>query len=167
MVGLLRAGEPYLGVVIDPLEGHAYEAIRGQGAFHVLNGKRTPLHVTERNNFSEMPLVISTGFPEEKLKTVRETLTGPVVEPINSVGIKVGLVVRQVGDIYISHHPVHYWDTAAPQIILEEAGGTFTRLDGQPLKYSLGSSNSHNVPTLATNGTRHRQLADLLSPYFE
>ncbi len=162
MIGLLKEGKPYLGVVVDPLEGHLYEAIRGEGAFHTLNGKREKLQVSNRNDFKEMPIVISTGFPKDKLEIIQKKLGGEIIPPINSVGIKVGLIVRQVGDIYINHHPVSYWDTCAPQIILEEAGGKFTKLDGTKPDYELISPFSDKSLTLVSNGKQHGRLIETL-----
>lgn len=160
MVGLLKEGKPHLGVVVDPLEERAYEAVSGQGAFHSHRGRVDRLHVSRRRDFGAMPLVVSTGFPEAVLAAIRERLGSPVLPPVNSVGIKVGLLVRQTGDVYVNHHGVHYWDTCAPQIILEEAGGIFTRMDGSELSYDLGRGFSHESKTLASNGTRHRDLVD-------
>jgi len=166
MIGLLKGEKPVLGVVVDPLEGHVYEAIKGQGAYHTYKGHRQRLSVSKRNDFSKMSLVISTGFPGDTLEKIRQILSGPLVAPINSVGIKVGLLVRQEGDLYINHHSVHYWDTCAPQVILEEAGGIFTRLDGKPLTYEIEKTFSHDSPTLATNNTRHSEITDILLPLF-
>jgi len=164
MIGLLQNQQPVLGVVVDPLENLVYEAVRGQGAFLFNGMQRIALHVSERRDFGDMPLVVSTGFPTDKMEQIRPTLSGPLLPPINSVGIKVGLVVRQEADIYINHHPVHLWDTCAPQIILEEAGGRMTRLDGKPLGYELTAPFSHQSLTLATNGSRHDEISSLLTP---
>lgn len=165
MIGLLKAGIPYLGVVVDPLEGREYQAVRGKGAFHLFSGKKEKLVVSKRADFKEMPLVISTGFPDPKLEKAKQELGCPVLPPINSVGVKVGLLVRQLGDIYLNHHGVHYWDTCAPQMILEEAGGMMTLLNGKPLEYDFSSGAagmSHPMPTLATNGTRHQDLIEYI-----
>ncbi len=162
MVGLLKRGQPHLGVVVDPLEGFVYESVRGGGATITLKGEKKRIEVSKRKEFSEMPLVVSTGFPADKLRRIRGQLRGPLLDPINSVGIKIGLLVRQKADIYVSHHSVHYWDTCAPQVILEEAGGVFTRLDGRPLTYSMDSNFSHGSLTLASNGRCHAELVRLL-----
>ncbi len=166
MVGLLHNLRPTMGIVVDPLEGRLYEAVRGQGAFQEFKGNREPLSVSIRDRFEDMRLVVSTGFPEEAMKRLRTTLKGSALASINSVGIKVGLVVRQEADVYVSHHPVHYWDTCAPQVILEEAGGVFTKIDGSPLVYDLSSDFAHAGLTLATNGARHAELVSKLSGLF-
>lgn len=163
MVGLLYQGSPVLGVVVDPMEDRLYEAVRGEGAFQTYRGKKAQIRVSSRDQLAEMPLVVSTGFPEEKMKRIRQSFSGPLMNPINSVGIKVGLVVRQEADIYLNHHSVHYWDTCAPQAILEEAGGIFTRLDGTPLRYDLTKGFSHEALTLATNGRRHTDCVRIFS----
>ncbi len=166
MVGLLKKKTPYLGVVVDPLGGLVYEAVKGEGAWIQSKGDRRRVHVSERREFSRMPLVVSTGCPSDPLEKTRTLLKGPVLPPINSVGIKVGLLVRSQADIYISHHPVHLWDTCAPQVILEEAGGQLTALDGSPLIYAPAKKQSHDVLILGSNGTRHADLARLIAPIF-
>lgn len=110
-----------------------------------------------------MPLVLSTGFPQDKLAEIKKGLGVPVIEPINSVGIKVGALVRQEADIYFSHHPVHYWDSCAPQVILEEAGGVMTDLQGNSFIYDLTGSHEHKGLPLASNGTRHQDLVRILT----
>lgn len=166
MVGLLQAGRPLLGVVVDPLEGRTYRAIRGAGASHSHQGKTEPLQVSARRDLAAMPWVVSTGFPEANLQRAKALLPGRLLPPINSVGIKVGLLVRQEADIYLNHHPVSYWDTGAPALILEEAGGRFTALDGSPLNYFLRPPFGHGVKTLASNGPLHAELASRLPQVF-
>ncbi|QQR81733.1 MAG: hypothetical protein IPJ69_06445 [Deltaproteobacteria bacterium] len=164
MIGLLYQSQPYLGVVVDPIQKITYEAVKGQGAFMTLAAKRSQLKVSERKDFSKMPLVHSPGIPEEKLKQVLDQLHCPVIEPINSVGIKVGHLVRQEADIYLNHHSCHYWDTAAPQIILEEAGGIFTKIDGSALVYAIDHGDyDHHSPSIASNNTQHSQIVDMVS----
>jgi 3'(2'),5'-bisphosphate nucleotidase len=165
MIGLLKEGRPYLGVIVDPLEGRLYQAIRREGAFHFLGGKKQQLQVSSRRDFREMPLALSTDFPKGPLGKIQERLHCPVLTPINSVGIKTALLARQVGDLYINHHSVSYWDTCAPQILLEEAGGAFTRWDGAALTYPLEPPYDHRGPTLASNGTRHEEVLRLLSDF--
>ncbi len=177
MVGLLKAGRPCLGVVVDPLEGHLYEAVRGEGSYFFAltptlsrlqagEGEAKPrvrARVSSRTKLEEMPVITSTGFPPALEKDLRRRLPGPWIPAVNSVGVKVGYLTRELADIYINHQRVHYWDTCAPQIILEEAGGVITFLDGESLSYSLGTgSYRHRGPTLATNGLRHKDILTIL-----
>jgi 3'(2'), 5'-bisphosphate nucleotidase len=162
MVALLFQGRPVLGVVYDPLDGHLFEAVRGGGCYHTHQGRRRRVRVSDRARFDEMPVVVSTGFPETWRSFLADELKFPFLPPINSVGIKVAHVVRQEADVYINHHPVHLWDTAAPGLILAEAGGRMTLLDGTPLAYDLDGDLRHPQGTLATNGRRHQDLVSIV-----
>ena len=47
------------------------------------------------------------------------------------------------------------WDQAAGSLVLEEAGGCITDLDGRPLDFTTGRSLTHNRGILASNGFLH------------
>ncbi len=162
MVGLLEGGRPALGVVYDPLTDRLYEAVRGGGAFLFTGKTRGSLRVSGRDRWTEMPVITSSGFPEPLRRRLEGTLGVAFLNPINSVGVKVGYLARQEADLYINHHPVHYWDTAGPLVVLEEAGGRMTQWDGSPLTYNLDGIPAHAQATLATNGRRHQDLVDHL-----
>lgn len=162
MAGLLHRGIPVLGLVYDPLEDHFYESARGNGAFHVHGGRRERVRVSDRADWAAMPLITSTGFPGNLAEALRRAIPIAMLEPVNSVGVKVGYLVRGAADIYVNHHPVHYWDTCGPLAILEEAGGTMTHWDGTPLAYSMDGSYRHPGPTVATNARRHQEVLDVL-----
>lgn len=162
MLGLLYGGRPVLGVVYDPLGDRLYEASVGHGAFLTEGGRRSPLRVTERRAWREMPVITSTGFPAPLRERLAADPGLKFLDPINSVGIKVGYLVRGAADLYFNHHPVHYWDTAGPLAILEEAGGRMTQWDGSPLTYNEGGRHAHSQPTVATNGVRHADVVALV-----
>lgn len=48
------------------------------------------------------------------------------------------------------------WDQAAGSIVVEEAGGRVTDLDGKPLDFSQGRTLAGNRGVVATNGTLHK-----------
>jgi 3'(2'), 5'-bisphosphate nucleotidase len=80
------------------------------------------------------------------------------------VGLKVGLIAEKVCDIYIHPSPrTKLWDTCAPQIILEEAGGRFTDLFGYEILYNRADLQNRNG-ILATNGAVHESAIERLKP---
>jgi 3'(2'),5'-bisphosphate nucleotidase len=162
MAGLLYQGTPVLGIVYDPLEGSYYEAARGAGATFIKKSERQTVRVSDRKDWPRMPVITSVGFSEKLKETVTRAFPVPFSAPINSVGVKVGYMVRQFADIYINHHPVHFWDTAGPLVILEEAGGVMTEWDGSPLRYDDLKSLVHPLPTIASNNLRHGELVGFL-----
>ncbi len=54
------------------------------------------------------------------------------------------------------------WDQAAGSIVVEEAGGKVTDLDGKPLDFSHGTSLEQNRGVLATNGKVHHAALEAL-----
>jgi 3'(2'), 5'-bisphosphate nucleotidase len=54
------------------------------------------------------------------------------------------------------------WDQAAGSIIIEEAGGRVTDLDGKDLDFTLGRTLAHNRGICATNGVLHERTLDAL-----
>ena len=115
-----------------------------------------------------MPVITSKGFPTEWQKGFEQKCGSRFLDPIHSVGVKVGYLVRQLADLYLNHHPVHLWDTCAPLLILEEAGGRMSHWDGTPLDYSFTGDFTHPQGTVATNGVRHddviKMIRDLPKP---
>src|SRR6266516_2035209 len=55
------------------------------------------------------------------------------------------------------------WDTCAPQVILREAGGSFTDLFGQSIRYNSPEL-QHLNGLVATNGAAHVQVIQALAP---
>jgi 3'-phosphoadenosine 5'-phosphosulfate (PAPS) 3'-phosphatase len=72
-----------------------------------------------------------------------------------SAGIKLARVARGESDLYISTYDMmNDWDLAAGHVLVAEAGGRVTTLDGRPLRY--GEPNpAHAGGLLATNGCLH------------
>jgi 3'(2'), 5'-bisphosphate nucleotidase len=54
------------------------------------------------------------------------------------------------------------WDQAAGSIVVEEAGGRITDLDGRPLDFSHGRTLAKNRGILATNGRLHEAVLSAL-----
>ena len=81
-----------------------------------------------------------------------------------SVGLKIGLIAEGVCDIYIHLSPrTKLWDTCAPQIILEEAGGRLTDIFGERMRYDVEDLQNHNG-IVASNGAAHDEAIKRLKP---
>ena len=146
-----------LGVVYDPSRDELFVAERGGGA--TLND--APIRVSATKTLGESLLV--TGFPY----TIRETPDTNLPEyAAFSVRAR---AVRRLGSAVIDLAYVACgrfdgfwelrlgaWDVAAGSVLVEEAGGTVTGIDGRPLDL--------DAPTLvATNGLVQRAVLDVLA----
>jgi len=161
MVGLAIAGRPVLGIVYQPDQDILLEGIVGQGAFVTEGGLRRAVRVSGVSDPAAMRLVVSRSHRNPIVDAVKETL-GITAERISgSVGIKIGLLVRQLADLYI--HPgrgTKLWDTCGPEAILLAGGGQMTAPDGTLLRYDVPEPALPGL--IASNGTAHDRVVAAL-----
>jgi 3'(2'), 5'-bisphosphate nucleotidase len=164
-IGLAENGKAIMGVVFQPAVNVLYFASKDAGAFRVEpNGEILHLQVSEKTDFSKMNLAISFNHRSPKMKLIKQRLGIKKETPRGSVGIKVGLVVTRECDLYLHlSNRTKYWDTCAPQIILEEAGGKFTDIFGGEYRYDLSDVQNHNG-LVASNGVSHDRIIKKLRP---
>jgi histidinol-phosphatase len=65
------------------------------------------------------------------------------------------LVARGAADVMLEAE-LATWDFAATRIVVEEAGGRMTQLDGNPVE--------HGMSVLVTNGVLHDEIVARLRP---
>lgn len=163
-IGLTQNGEAVLGVVYLPFHGEIMYAVRGEGTYHEEHGETRRLNVSDFTEFSDIRFASSRSHRSQKLNRVMEDLGLEREVRRGSVGLKVGLIAKQECDLYIHLSPrTKFWDTCAPQIIVEEAGGTMTDLFGAPIKYDLHDVQNHNG-IVASNGSIHEKTISRLKP---
>ena len=145
-IGLTENGEVILGVVFLPVHNTLYFAARGAGAFMIQNEEAPQrLNVSDKTDFTEMLLASSRNHRSPKMYRIIEDFGFRQEIQRGSVGVKIGLIAQQICDAYIHLSPrTKFWDTCAPQIILEEAGGKMTDLFGYPMRYDLHDVQNHN-----------------------
>jgi 3'(2'), 5'-bisphosphate nucleotidase len=158
LIGLVKDNEPYLGVVYEPATGNVYFAEKEKGAFCEKNGITEMIHVSDRKDFSEMRIFHSRSHLLEKELLLAEKLKIENKLTMGSAGLKIIKIAEGMGEIYInSSDKTSEWDTCAPSLILEEAGGIITSGKGEKLKYNKKDPR-HVDGFIATNGTAHRNI---------
>ncbi len=163
MIGLAIDGIPTLGITYAPMRDELYYAEKGSGAYLRKEGHTERIHVS---NIASLQTARSVGY--RRLKEPRELdkyvdrLALRVVATEGTNTLKIGKVSQGIADVAINTNTdVSKWDFCAPQIILEEAGGRVTDINGNPIDYlSLGTS--LNKSFVATNGILHDRLIDIL-----
>ncbi|HUH13410.1 MAG TPA: inositol monophosphatase family protein [Longimicrobiales bacterium] len=155
-VAVLHRGRVLAGAVSTSATGEAWWAARGGGAFH--QGRR--IHVSE---IERMPqALIGTGFPFKALH-----LLPPYLGQFERV-LRATAGVRRAGAaaLDLCHLATGWldgfwelvlapWDFAAGALLVEEAGGIITALDGGDVVRGDGS-------VLAGNPTVHEALGGLV-----
>lgn len=164
-IGLAIDGESVLGVVYEPLIERMFWAVKDEGAWlELTNQEPKRLQVSNKTDFREMVLAASRSHYNPKLKRVFQHFRLKKEIKRGSVGVKVGLLAMQESDLYIHFSPrTKQWDTCAPQIILEEAGGAMTDLFGSKIIYNTPDVQNHNG-LVSTNGVSQDAVIKNLRP---
>jgi 3'(2'), 5'-bisphosphate nucleotidase len=164
-IGLMEGGEIVLGVVFQPTTDILYFATKGNGAFMIeKKGEPQRLQVSQKTNFREMTLAVSRSHPSSRMHQLVEYFGFKDKFSHGSVGLKVGLLTRQIADIYIHLSPrTKFWDSAAPEIIIKEAGGEMTDIFGEKIDYTISDVQNYNG-VLASNGVAHEKAVEKLKP---
>ncbi len=164
ILGAAINGVPTFGVVYIPARETIYFAEKGQGAylqFLKANNKPTIIRTCEVISRLETSCLVrddDMGGKKKKFSEVIEGLTHRSIHEDGSAGIRICAVAQGSGDTYL--HPsdtISQWDTAGPQVVLEEAGGKISNAFGEPLIYAPNNL-QHSNGVLASNGVLHPDL---------
>ena len=148
----LIALDGQLGVVSAPALNRRWWAVRGEGA--MCDGR--PIHVSAVDRFEDAQVGYDS-LTDFDAAGIGNRFVGLVRRCARSRGFGdfwIHMLVAE-GAIEIATEPkVAWWDMAAVQIIVEEAGGRFTNLQGEA-RADGGSG-------LSTNGKLHHQVLEAL-----
>ena len=160
-LALTHKGRPVLTVVACPALEKLYYAVLNGGAYvETSDGESTPLKVSQRSQLEDLTVVVSRTHRDDRFNKLLQQLSCQNQLAVGSVGGKIGAIVDQRADVYISlsgKSAPKDWDMAAPELILTEAGGRFTHADGSPLTYNTGDVNQWGC-LIASNGLCHDEL---------
>jgi len=155
-IALEHKGEIVLGVVCIPYSDEIYWAEKGKGAY--LNGK--PIHVSERTMKNALVIFDSTLYTEKAARMgflatlIDETFT---LRMSGSTARNLTYIANGNADLVVEYSDKP-WDFAAGGLIVEEAGGKMTTLDGD--KWS-----PYVQGYIASNGKFHDEVLQLLRPF--
>lgn len=163
-IGLAIDGKPSLGVVYLPFHQELYAAIAGRGAFVESGGSKSWLSSSNISDPEAMTAAVTRNHLTERiLRTIDHFRFRSIVRR-GSVGLKTGLIASGQCDVYIHPSPrTKIWDTCAPQVILEEAGGRITDLFGRGLNYRRRDLQNRDG-LVASNGAAHDMIIERLQP---
>jgi myo-inositol-1(or 4)-monophosphatase len=132
-VALERAGGVLVGTVYDPCSDECFTATLGGGAY--LNGKRLAVSTVERMSQALVATSFSTsvqrGDPEVR-EFVEVLVTSQAARRMGSSALNLCYVAAGRFDAYWAS-TTKTWDVAAGFLLVSEAGGVVTGLDGGPV----------------------------------
>ena len=129
-IALVEKGCPVIGVLYGPVLDKLYVAVDGEGA--TLNGKRIAASSAESLLDGEfiIPARIATTIQEQLNKQMKRA------PHIPSLAYRIALIADGTYSAGIARPGACDWDIAAADLILTEAGGQFTDLNGHRLVYN-------------------------------
>ena len=147
-LALAHKEEILLGIAYDPVRDELFRAEKGLGAF--LND--SPIAVSNKTSLQAALVGFDMGYDAEIGQEILGVASAlwPVVVSVRVMGsAALGLAYAACGrlDLYL-HLALYPWDLAAGILLVREAGGVITELDGQPV-----SIRSKSV--IATNSGIH------------
>jgi len=153
---LERNGQPIVGAIYDPSRRELFTAERGLGAW--LNG--APLRVSSAETLIDA--LLCTGFPYSVQHDSGYLLglfgdfigRARAVRRLGSAAIDLAYVAAGRFDGFWEVK-LNAWDISAGALIIEEAGGRVSTLDGRPFNSRLGE-------IVSSNGRIHDEMVTLI-----
>jgi myo-inositol-1(or 4)-monophosphatase len=156
-VGLQVAGELVVGAVYEPTRGEMFHAARGHGTWLTRNGQTTRLQTSRVARLEEA--LVATGFPasvsaqalplkwwqyfSQRCQSLRRT---------GSTALNLAYLAAGRFDAFFAFDN-HVWDVAGGTVLVREAGGTVSNVDGTPY-------DPYTSDALATNGPLHPLMTE-------
>ena len=149
VAAVIEGGRPVAAAILAPVTGQLYLAAAGAGATR--NGE--PIRVSDRADLAGAQVALPGPlFREGGLGAagVRRAAAIP------SLALRIARVADARIDGVITKPGPHHWDLAAADLIVQEAGGTLTSLNGTVPRYD--TSETSHAPVIAAP----RSLAEAL-----
>jgi len=183
-IGVLKDGEPWAGVLACPnllvdasdddgARGLLFVAERGRGAFRAAldSDFEEPITVSSVDSAEAIRVLGSVesahGDPALLTALTEDLGLGGGVVRMDSQA-KYGAVAAGGAEVYLRpqsrpDYRERIWDHAAGMIVVEEAGGRVTDIEGNSLDFRQGERLENNRGILATNGAVHDRVLEALA----
>lgn len=128
-VALITDGRPSLSAIYRPVTDELYMAEAGQGA--TLNGR--PVHLADRITLANARIMTNP-------QTLKKLSAGGPVTSIPGgdvpLSLRLAFIAEAKIDAALSANPKHDWDLAAGDLLVHEAGGRVTGIDGRMFTFN-------------------------------
>lgn len=153
--------------------GTLFFAVRGAGShaaplFH--DGPARPIHASTRSDLASLRVCESveaahTAHDRSAELARRLGITAPAVRLDSQA--KYGVVARGDAELYLRlptrpGYAEKIWDHAAGTLVVQEAGGTVTDVDGRPLDFGHGRELRANRGVVVSHGPCHERVVSTL-----
>lgn len=153
-IALVVDHQPVVGVIYNPGTDELFAAKQFEGAF--LNNK--PIKTTREKDLKKARILASRS---ELKRNEWEPYEGKfTIVPSGGMAFKMSQVARGEADGSFSLQPKTEWDFAAGTLLIQEAGGVVTQMDGHPFIFNKKNPRAPGI--IYGNPHVHRQLAEMV-----
>lgn len=165
IICVLKDFEPILAGCYLPVQNQIYLAEKGKGA--TLNGEQ--ISVSKESDMKNVLMAYSLDFSDEPGKTEREAKVIQQlvqnVRNLRSTNCLVDFCYTADGKFGgCANQTTKIWDIAGPSLLIEEAGGVATDLNGNTFDFSVTEKNyDRNFEIVAANKLLHPVVIKLIN----
>jgi myo-inositol-1(or 4)-monophosphatase len=150
---LVEDGRPVAAVLFAPASDELFVAVKDRGATR--NG--VPIRATTGDRLADARM----AGPVRRLERLSAMVSGiAAVGKIHSLALRIARVADGTLDVALAGPHSHDWDLAAADLLVHDAGGALTAIDGQAPLYNR-SEPVHRA-LFAAGGARHAALLRLV-----
>lgn len=156
-VGVCIGGEIKYGAIYDPYSDTMYHAQKGCGAYMTRAGKKQAIHVSGSSLCDSLVIFGTTPYnraeyADKTFNAVRKIFSlAREVRCLGSAALHISYAASGKCGAFIEYS-LSPWDYAAGSVIISEAGGIITQMNGEPLSFDRPCS------VVAANPTVHEEL---------
>ena len=135
-IALCRNHEIVLAVIMEPISGEIYYAVKGEGAYLLKNGIKKQIHVSR--NLDKLTCLTSPfHMVDEEKEYLKKHADKIKIVEYKGAAYKACMIASGQADVSYRLSPnSKEWDTAAPQLLILEAGGVFFDKHRKPITYN-------------------------------
>ena len=137
-IGLSYKHVAVMGIIMIPVTGEIYYAVKGQGAFYLKDKDAKPVRIKCNDKTTDLTTLVSRFHSNETEQNMIKKHSD-VIKHQRVVGATIKGCIIAKGEAEMSYRfssNTKEWDTCAMQAIVEEAGGHILKFDGEPIRYN-------------------------------
>jgi 3'(2'), 5'-bisphosphate nucleotidase len=165
-IGRIDAGVPMLGILLIPARGWILVAEKGQGAYEARGNQLLKIHTSSVTNIGKTRLL--THSPSKEIRPLERLIfTIPFKSHVNEGGgAKQVRLATGKAEVQINTNTrASKWDILAGQVIITEAGGVVSDLDGKSIDYTKTDSHLDESYMASNNRAVHDQVVEAMKPW--
>ena len=155
--------KPYLGFVLIPSKNELWIANGVKVWGERKDGVILKSKLSQEKNLKDMTIITSKNHRNETLECLINAINFKEKIVMGSIGCKIASIVKGDADIYISlslpgASSPKDWDFAAPEAILNAAGGAITFIDNKEISYNQENFEQPGIIVASNNKLNHGRI---------